>query len=715
MRFTYRTDDGAFAVARVRCEDDTIQTAVGPIGHLNVGEHLVGRGNWVRHASFGHQFRVEQVMAQNPRTLVGLERYLGSGAVRGLGPEFARRVVEAFGLNSLQVIDEEPERLLEVRGIGERRLAQIREHWQLGRAQREVLALLRGYDVGAALANRIAEKYGAEAPMIIEREPYRLARDFRGVGFLTADRLARAQGIREDDPRRAEAALMHLLREADRQGHCFVPRAQLLERVQPLDVPTGPASTALVELVEAGTLVLRSPESSSAIYLPELDRLEDQVARRVAELATTPDEPSHGSHSLTGLSSSLGLVLGTEQRDAIEASLSHHITVVTGGPGTGKTTLIRVLVEAANQAGETLQLAAPTGRAAQRLTEATGQPARTLHRLLEFNAHSGRFSRNRDHLLDADGVLVDETSMVDLRLFASLLDALPERCRLVLVGDADQLPSVGSGRILGDLCDSGRVPVVRLTEIYRQAGGSGIVRNAHRINHGENPTSAELEEGATPNDFFVIPREDPAAARNTLLRVVAERLPALGFNPVRDVQVLTPMHGGVLGTDALNRALQASLNPSAVLHQTGERGFRRGDRVLQVRNDYDNDIFNGDVGLVADGDEDGLQVDFDGRLVNLSGAQLQHLELAYAMTIHKSQGSEYPAVVVALHRAHRIMLRRNLLYTAVTRSQRFCCVVGDPWAIGIAVRESGTRDRWTNLARRLDVHHRALAPEVPHR
>ena len=710
--FTYATPDGGFAVAKVRDGKKT-HTVVGPLGHVTEGQFIVLRGAWITHPTFGPQFKAASLLVEEPRTHKGLELFLSSHSVKGLGPEYARRVVERFGLDVLKVLDTEPHRLLEVSGIGKKRLATITQHWQRDQANREVIALLRGHGVGQALTNRIVDKYGNKSMGIVTGQPYRLCADIRGVGFRTADHIAREQGIGVDHPARAEAALIHSLREAEGHGHCFLPRHRLLRAVDVLDVPPQAAEEALGRL-RASHHLIAGPchdPASTPIYTPEIAQAEAYVAARLAELAASP--PRKLNADLSAIEQRLTLKLNEGQRRAVETALMGGLTVITGGPGTGKTTIVKAMLAASKLMGDTWRLAAPTGRAAQRLGESTGAEGKTLHRLLEYNGRTRDFTRGPDNPIDATGVLIDEASMIDIRLMASVLSALRPGCRLVLVGDADQLPSVGPGKILRDIIASGQIAVARLTEVYRQAADSGIVRNAHRINEGREPISGEKEAraGSTP-DFFVVDRRDAHEVIDTLRAVVGTRLRAKGFDPMRDVQVLTPMHGGLLGTENLNRELQALLNPvdprgegGANEVRRGDTIFREGDRVIQVKNDYDNDIFNGDVGRIVLATKGSLIVDFgDGgqrHEVSIKGERLSAIQLAYAISIHKSQGSEYPAVVMILSRAHRIMLRRNLVYTGVTRARRFCCLIGDSWALQTAIRESGGDERHTRLADRL--------------
>lgn len=703
LGFRFKKADGSWAVATMRGASGRDLVAVGPLGHVQEGQHLTLDGKWENHPKFGSRFKVFEVVVAEPRTLRGIERYLADGAVKGLGPAFARRVVDRFQLDTLRIIEEEPERLLEVEGIGKKRLEAIVEHWQTGQAHRQLHALLRGYGIGQALSNRIVDRYGRRAIQVVREEPYRLAEEIRGIGFRTADSIARELGVSLDDPHRAEAALLHLLAAAESDGHTFLPEDTLIEKGLQLDVPEDACRPAVDRLVLQAKVVRHGAGLPGArpIQSLELDRAEDDVAQRVLrflQVAATPaPDPSPDEEAL-------GITLHPQQRHAVETALQHGISVITGGPGTGKTTIVKVLLRCARRQGQQWLLAAPTGRASRRLAETTGAEAKTLHRLLEFNPRTGEFSRNELNPLDAEGVLVDEASMLDLRLMAALVDAIPDGCRLVVVGDADQLPSVGAGRVLADLIECGTVPVATLTEVYRQAAGSGIVRNAWRVHGGEAPISGEQDnpEGSGAPDFFLVHRSDALEAQATLLHVVASRLPKKGFDARRDIQVLTPMHAGPLGTEVLNNRLQQVLNPDGP-KLSDKRPFRVGDRVMQTRNDYDVDVFNGDVGTVLDVAGGVCTVDFDGQRVQLSGPQLDDLTLAYAISVHKSQGSEYPAVVLALHRSHHIMLRRNLLYTGMTRARRFCCVIGDRSALDRAVATVDGIRRYSRLVARLQA------------
>lgn len=720
LGFSYQDERSAFAVARFGLADGEEITVVGPLGTARPGQTLHLSGRWDRHKVHGQQFRVFSFLADDPRTLEGLATYLSSGAVQGVGPELATRLVDRFGLATLHVLAEQPERLQEVDGIGPARAAAIREAWQSDKEDRELHAMLRGHGLKPALTRRIVERYGSDALSVVLRDPYRMAREVPGVGFRTADTIARHNGIAHDAPIRASAAVLHALDAAQDDGHCFLPQGELAQRLEQLDVPPPAWQVAVRELLATRRLVSWETADPLArpIQLAWLHKLERRVAERVLGLVQLPARPS--LLTVKDAEAATGLTLNSDQHQAVKWALERGIVVITGGPGTGKTTIVKVLLAAARQLGQRWKLAAPTGRAARRLAQACGQEASTLHRLLDFEFPAMRFRRDATNPLEAHGVIVDEASMVDLRLMAALLEAIPPGGRLVLVGDDHQLPAVGAGQVLGDLIRSGTVDVVHLEEIYRQAAGSGIIVNAHRIDAGTMPISAERERReweraletwpahrAKPLepalDFFLVEREDPLEVQAALLQAVTERLPLRGFDPMQDVQVLAPVHRGELGTVVLNRKLQASLNPSGRALEVGNFVFREGDRVIQTRNNYQTEVFNGEVGRIARVEEGGLLVAFEGRTVPLSGEQLREVEPAYAITVHKSQGSEYPAVVIALHGSHRIMLRRNLLYTAVTRASSFCCIIGSRRAVRLAVSISGHQDRHTLLADLLRV------------
>lgn len=703
IRFSYQADSGSFAIAKVMATEEI--TATGPLGHITPGQHVRMFGEWKNHQSFGWQFTVERVLIDNPRTLRGIELYLSSGDIKGLGPTFANRVVQHFGMDTLEIVQKTPERLLEVKGIGKKRLSQVTAHLKRKAEYQEIIVTMRSFGLAEGLTNRIIKRYGEDTLGIIKKNPYQLAKEIRGIGFKKADEIALTQGILEDSPIRAEAGILHILREGEAQGHCYLPYSTILNRIKLLQLPIQTVIKVLDDMTKDGRLYDGTTvETDKALSRPQVGYVELRTAEKLLKLNRAKAEKT--LHSLVPLDikvieKDLELNLNPTQRAAILGALEHQIVVITGGPGTGKTTIVKVLMAAAKCRGENWFLAAPTGRAAKRLSEATGLEAKTVHRLLSYSGHTRKFLHNSDNTLPCKAVVIDEASMLDIWLFDSLVQALKMGTKLILVGDVDQLPSVGPGQVLGDIISSNVLPICRLKEVYRQAQNSNIVRNAHRVNQGLRPISCERDPEASPNkDFFFIPRDDAFEAQRTLLEVVSQRLPKLGFNPLKDVQVLTPMHNGPLGTQALNHLLQDRLNPNPTKDNEGKR-FRKNDRVLQVRNDYDNDIFNGDIGKVLETNEDGICVNFDSKKVHLKGNQITELELAYAVSIHKSQGSEYPAVVIVMHSAHRIMLRRNLLYTGITRARSFVCLIGSNWAIETAVAETGGNKRWTKLSEHL--------------
>jgi exodeoxyribonuclease V alpha subunit len=711
-RIVFSGGDGAFTVARLKLEGESdLLTVVGGLLGVPVGARLRVRGRREQNPRFGPQLRVSSYTEVAPATVEGIKRYLGSGLIKGIGPEFAGRIVARFGIRTLEILDAEPHRISEVPGIGRVRAQSIRGAWETQREIRKVMVFLQGYGVSPAFAARIYKRYGAAAIARVRENPYRLAFDIWGIGFLSADRLATALGIRKDAEVRVEAGVRHALDEAAGSGHCHVPRPGLVElAAQRLEVDPALVEAAIDRLGRAGEVALEDLGEGTAVYEASLYQAECAAAAELRRLAEAP-LPGLGIDAERALGlyeREAGITLARQQAEAIRAVLSAAVVVITGGPGVGKTTIVRGIVKILATHGLGVALAAPTGRAAKRLSEATGQPAATLHRMLEWRPADASFGRNAERLLDADVLVVDEASMVDVRLAADLFRALGTGTRLVLVGDVDQLPSVGPGTVLADVIASGRVPTVRLTEIFRQAAESLIVTNAHRIHDGALP-----EPGAPPaagreadtRDFFFLEEDDPARAAALVGELVTRRLPgAARFGlSVHDIQVLTPMHRGDLGAGNLNQLLQEALTAGAPELRRGQRIFRVGDRVMQLRNDYDKDVFNGDVGRIEriDADAGALVVRFDERDVDYDGDELDELGLAYAATVHKAQGSEYAAVVVPVHTQHFVMLQRNLLYTAVTRGKRLVVLVGSRKALGLAVRNGEVAARATRLAQRL--------------
>jgi exodeoxyribonuclease V alpha subunit len=700
-RVTFENEETGFRVIKVgQVAGHGTIAVVGNFAAVGPGTRVRLTGDFVNDPRHGEQFRVETLVPVAPDTLVGLERYLGSGLIPGIGPGFAKRIVAVFGLETLKVLDENPSRLTEVSGLGERRADEIRKKWSSQRAISSIMLLLQTHGASPALASRIFERYGDRAAQIVQRHPYRLALDVRGVGFKTADRMARSLGIAGDHPERVQAGVAHVLESLAGDGHVASPRTALVEKAaQLLEVDSAHVEAAIDALTAAERVVVEG----DVVFSSRLHAAEVGVAECLQALLSSPARSLPGlDASLEAFEAAAKVTLAPEQRRAVEAAARDKVVVVTGGPGVGKTTIVRAVLSVFERARLSVRLAAPTGRAAKRLAETTRRPASTIHRLLEYDPRLRKFVRDADKPLDAEAVIVDEASMIDVELALALLSAIPPEARLVIVGDSDQLPSVGPGAVLRDVIDSGAVPTVRLARIFRQAEESRIVSNAHAILRGQMPEGASAD---TPNaDFFVIQRRDPDEAARTVLELVTERIPKrFGVSPRDDVQVLTPMHRGPVGTMALNKALQASLNPRGPAIERRGLPYRVGDKVMQTKNDHDNDVYNGDLGVIArvEPNDEKLVVRFDDREVVYEDSDIDLLTLAYATSIHKSQGSEYPVVVVPLLTTHFVMLSQNLLYTAVTRAKRLCVLVADPRALRLALSETRREERVTRLASRL--------------
>jgi exodeoxyribonuclease V alpha subunit len=706
-KVTFASEETAWSVVRVAVTGRREPvTAVGNLLGVQPGESLRLTGQWVTDKKYGEQFRVESYVTLAPATLVGIQRYLGSGLVRGMGKVMASRLVDHFGLRTLEVIDTEPERLLEVEGIGPVRSEEIRKAWIEQREIKQVMIFLQSHGVSTLHATKIYKRYKDRAVALVRENPYRLAADIFGIGFKTADAIAHNLGIAKTSPERAKAGLLFALSTLQDEGHTGYPRGPLVERAAALlEIDAVIVEDAVRALHEAGEIVLEKEagDDHEAVFAKAMHDLEAGVAELLARSLARPVSPLRIDipRALAWFEEQHHIELAAEQREAISRAITEKILVVTGGPGTGKTTLIKGVIQILEKKGRYIVLTAPTGRAAKRMAETTGREAKTVHRLLEYSPRTLAFERNAAHPIDAELLILDEMSMVDTSLVFHLLSALSADCQLVLVGDVDQLPSVGPGNVLMDLIRSGSVPVVRLSHIFRQAEKSLIVVNAHRVNEGKLPT-AKTDGGE--GDFFFVEKEDPAEILETIKTLIQERIPRkFGVDAVEDIQVLSPMQKGMLGAAQLNVELQRALNPSGPSVTRGQRTFRTNDKVMQLRNNYDLDVFNGDIGRIRSIDESEriVVVDFDGRSVTYDEGDLDELVCAYACSIHKSQGSEYPCVIIPLHTQHYVMLRKNLLYTAITRGKRLVVIVGSKRALSSAVRNGEADARFTRLANRL--------------
>ena len=702
-RVTFHNAETGFFVVRVNAEERReLATVLGNAPDINAGEWIQAEGSWVRDPEHGMQFKADSLRTNAPTSREGIEKYLGSGLIKGIGPVYAKKLVEKFGEQVFAIIEEQSARLEDVRGIGRERRKIIKAAWAEQKVVRDIMVFLHSHGVGTSRAVRIYKTYGEESVERVRANPYLLARDISGIGFKTSDAVAEKLGISRESLIRIESGIFHVLLEAGRSGHCALPHGILVDQSKGLlEVEEVLVTEALHTMLERGDVVAESVGGEDLVFQPGLRRAEEAIAsalRRMAEMPSTYPVIDDRK-AIKWLSAKNGIELAPSQESALRKALISRLLVLTGGPGVGKTTLVNGILSVLRAKKVKCLLCAPTGRAAKRLSESTGLEAKTIHRLLEFQG--GGFSRNAKNPLDCDLLVVDECSMIDTVLMDHLLRSMPERGHLLLVGDVDQLPSVGPGAVLADIIQSGRVPVVRLTEVFRQAATSRIIVNAHRINSGDLPESEK------DTDFYVIERDDPERILDAILELVARRIPKKwDINPLRDVQVLSPMNRGSLGTTAINRMLQEALNPVRSGEPVVERfgwEFRCADKVIQLRNNYDKDVFNGDIGRVSriDPMERELAVAYEGREVVYDFNELDELAPAYAITIHKSQGSEFSVVVMPLAMQHFLLLQRNLLYTGVTRGRRLVVLVGEAKAIRMAVRNAEAKKRYTGLKERV--------------
>ena len=716
-RITYSDAESGYAVLRIAVKGyPDLVTAVGTIASPAVGEVLSMKGLWTDHPKFGSQFKIVEYRSFAPSSIQGIEKYLGSGLIKGIGPSIAEKIVSLFGAEAFKILDTKPEKLLEIEGIGDKKAAAIHEAWLEQREMRGVMLFLQSYGIGTGYALRVFRHYGSASVQVLQENPYRLAVDIFGIGFVTADKIASSMGFSKESPLRIRAGVLHVINELTRDGHVFVP-------IEELTASASEILSVSPELVEKGIedgrlnqeLIIEwytdiEGKDDCAVYLPPFHYAEVHSAKNLCRILSSPFNGQYAAPDVVipWVQQELGISFAGQQTEALKTALSSQVMVITGGPGTGKTTLIKAIIKIRSARGFRIMLAAPTGRAAKRMTEATGHEAKTIHRMLEYTGSSmagGDFMKNETNTLDCDLLVVDEASMIDQILFHHLLKAIPKDASVVFVGDVDQLPSVGPGNVLKDIIDSGVCPVVHLKEIFRQGEESMIVVNAHKINSGEMPCFDDKSNGTSPCDFYFIEQNDPDKALEIIKELVTLRIPQkFGFDPVKDIQVLTPMHRGSVGTTRLNSELREVLNiqHGSKIQRMG-RIVQEGDKVMQIRNNYEKDVYNGDIGTVLriDGEESKVIVEMDSGRVSYDFSELDELIHAYAVSIHKSQGSEYPAVVIPIMTQHYMMLQRNLLYTGITRGKKLVVLVGTKKAVAIAVKNDKTRKRYTRLAGRL--------------
>lgn len=713
-RVTYRNESNGYSVIKTRVKGySDLIAVVGNLLDVNIGSVLLVTGDWKIDSKFGRQFVATEWEETLPATVYGIEKYLGSGLIKGIGPKYARKIVEQFGDQTLDIIETEPSRLIEVPGIGERRVFMIRSGWEAQKEIKNLMLFLQSHDVSTAHAARIYKAYGKESVNVVTENPYRLADDIWGIGFRTADTIAMKLGMEKEKYARCRSGLLYSLNKLSEEGHCFALRDQLVAKgCELLDIAEPVLSMTLDEMIrvkdviiEKGVVEIIQKDNKAilddAIYLPSFFFSELGVSKKLSALLKAKRNKNVGSfeHIIRTVEKQSGIKYDTVQLQAIECAVTSKAMVMTGGPGTGKTTTTNSIIKIYQASGCDIILAAPTGRAAKRMSETSGMEAKTIHRLLEYQPATG-YKINEENPLKGDVLIVDECSMIDIMLMYNLLKAVPEHMTVILVGDIDQLPSIGAGNVLRDIIASEVIPVVKLERIFRQAQGSRIIMNAHRIDKGEFPDISNIKD----SDFFFISDEDPESVQKQIIQLCQKRLPsAYHLNPISDIQVLTPMQRGVVGAISLNKELQNVLNPEALLLRHGGTEYRLHDKVMQIRNNYDKGVFNGDIGIISsvDTEERELTVFFVGETVQYDVSELDELMLSYATTIHKAQGSEYPVVVMPVLMTHYILLQRNLIYTGITRAKKLLVVIGSRKALALAIRNNSVIQRNTRLASRI--------------
>jgi len=715
-KITFTNEENGFTIARVKVpERHELVTVVGTLMAPMPGEILEMRGEWSDHPRFGRQFKVIEYRTRVPATVYGIRKYLGSGMIKGLGPVMAGRIVDRFGQKTLDIIETDIQRLLEVEGIGKKRIDMIAKAWDAQSEIRDVMLFLQGHGVSSGYAAKIFKHYGSQSISVVKQNPYQLASDIFGIGFLTADQIAGKLGFEKDSRLRVEAGILYVLHQLCDEGHVYFPYEPLVSKsCDIIDVNREPVLRALGNLALDQTIIIEDinetadtfKQSIKAVYLTRFHLCETGIARRLTTLvqASKAIRDIDSDKAIDWVQRRLSITLAENQMKAVVWAIENKVLVITGGPGTGKTTIINAVLKIYARLKSEILLAAPTGRAAKRMSEATGFEAKTIHRLLEYSLQKGGFQRHEDKPLECDVLIIDEASMIDTPLMYHLLKAVPPMTTFILVGDVNQLPSVGAGNVLNDIIASAVVPVVTLDKIFRQAKTSQIVVNAHKINQGRVPSVSANQATDPQTDFYFIEQEDPEKVLEIILELSKNRIPQrFGFDPVDEIQVLSPMHRGVVGAGNLNHQLQAVLNPGEGGITRGDRTYRVNDKVIQIRNNYDKDVFNGDIGRITAiaWESREVLISIDGRAVVYDFSDLDEIVLAYAVSVHKSQGSEYPAVIIPIVTQHYILLQRNLIYTAVTRGKELVVIVGSRKAMTIGVNNNKTRQRYTRLCHRL--------------
>jgi len=713
-RVTYTNEENGYTVARVKVYGRTdLVTVVGNFMNPTPGEVIKAHGEWSTHAMYGDQFKIESYECMVPATVYGIRKYLGSGLIKGIGPVMAERIVKAFGKDTLDVIENDIQKLIDVDGIGKKRVEMIKNAWIEQKEISEVMVFLQSHGVSSAYATKIYREYGNDSISVVQENPYRLAMDIFGIGFVTTDRIASTMGYSEESEARAEAGIIYILNELSNDGHVYYPYTELVDKCQKaLDVDKGIIFRSLESLADDKRIVVEElneidgGQNGKSVYLAKFHLCETSIAVRLKGIMDAPCSIREfdTEKSIEWVQGQLSMTLAERQVEAVRMAANRKMMVITGGPGTGKTTIIKSIISIFAALKVRIVLAAPTGRAAKRMSEATGYGAKTIHRMLEYNISETGFQRNEEDPLECDVLILDEASMIDTILMHHLLKAVPREAKLILVGDVNQLPAVGAGNVLKDIIASTTLPVVELNEIFRQAQESSIIINAHRINQGMFPVLNKSNQEL--DDFYFIQQEDPEKVLELLIELVNKRIPdRFGFDPVDSIQVITPMRRGIVGTNNLNKELQQSLNPTGQLIERGGRSFRINDKVMQIRNNYDKEVFNGDMGRIVKIDDEMREVTIliDDRHVLYDYSELDEIVLAYAVSVHKSQGSEYPVVVMPILTQHYILLQRNLLYTGVTRGKKLVVLIGSRKALAIAVRNNKTQARFTYLDERLKI------------